>query len=68
MFLMLSCKPQSMACVVESIGVLVADISVVVDWKDLSHDVTNLMESQSALLSLKAWRSTGGLTHLLSQA
>jgi hypothetical protein len=57
MLFMSSCKPRNMACVVESIGVLVADISVVAARKDLSHDVTNLMDSQSALQSSNAWRS-----------
>ena len=46
-----------MACVVESMGILVADISVVADRKDLSHDVTSVMDSQSLSLSLKVWRS-----------
>ena len=46
-----------MACVVESIGDFVVDISVVAERKDLSHDATSLMDSQSALLSSSAWRS-----------
>jgi hypothetical protein len=46
MFLMSSCKPRNIACVVESIGVFVADISVVATRNDLSHDVTILMDSQ----------------------
>ena len=54
MFLMSSCKPRNIACVVESIGVFVADISVVATWNNLSHDVTILMDSQSVLLSSKA--------------
>jgi len=57
MFLMSSCKPRNIACIVESIGVFVADISVVATQNDLSHDVTILMDSQSALLSSKAWTS-----------
>ena len=52
-----SCKPQNIACIVESIGAFVADISVVATWNDLSHDVTILMDSQSALLSSKVWIS-----------
>src|ERR1700678_4696399 len=56
-FLISSCKPLNTACVVESIGIFVADISVVADRKDLSHDITNLMDSQSSLCSSKGWRS-----------
>ena len=33
------------------------DISVVADRNDLSQDVTNVMDSQSALLSSRSWRS-----------
>jgi hypothetical protein len=55
--LMSSCSPRNIACVVESIGTFVADISVVAAQKDLSHDVTNLMDSQSVLLSSNMWRS-----------
>jgi len=54
---MSSCKPRKIACVVESIGTFVADISVVACRKDFSHEVTNLIDSQSALLISNAWRS-----------
>jgi hypothetical protein len=43
-----------MACVVESIGIFVEDISVVAARKDLSQEVTRLMKSQSASLSSRA--------------
>ena len=46
-----------MAWVVDSIGDFVADISVVAEQNDLSHDAMSLMDSQSALLSSRAWRS-----------
>jgi len=52
--LMSSCKPRKMACVVDSIGDFVVDISVVADRNDLSHDATSFIDSQSALLSSKA--------------
>jgi hypothetical protein len=55
--LMSSCRPRNIACVVESMGTLVADISVVAALKDLSHDVTNRIDPQSVLLSSNAWRS-----------
>jgi hypothetical protein len=51
---MLSCKPRKIACVVESIGTFVADISVVADRKDFSHSATRLIDSQSVLLSSSA--------------
>jgi len=51
MFLMLSCNPRKITCIVESISTLVADISVVMDRKDFNHEATSLMESQSVLLS-----------------
>jgi hypothetical protein len=57
MFLMSSCKPQKIACVVESISTFVVDISVVADRKDLSQEATSLIDSQSALQSSRAWRS-----------
>ena len=40
-----------MACVDESIEDLVADIWVVADLNDFNHCVTNVMVSQSAVLS-----------------
>ena len=46
-----------MACVVDSIGDFVVDISVVADRKDLSHDDTSLIDSQLALLSSREQRS-----------
>jgi len=46
-----------MACVVDSIGDFVVDISIVADQKDLSHDDTSLIDSQSALLSSRERRS-----------
>jgi hypothetical protein len=42
---------------VESIGTFVVDISVVAEQKDLSQDVTSLIESHSAGLSSKSCRS-----------
>ena len=42
-----------MACIVKSIGIFVVDISVAADQKDLSHKVTNLMDSQSAFKSIE---------------
>jgi hypothetical protein len=48
---------RNIACVVKSIGTFVADISVVAALKDLSQDVTNLIDSQSVLLSSNTWRS-----------
>ena len=54
---MSSCSPQNIACVVESMGTLVADISVVATLKDLSHDVTSQIDPQSVLPSSNAWRS-----------
>ena len=54
---MLSCKPWKMAWVIKSIGDFVVDISVVTVRNDLSHDATSSMESQSALLSSREWRS-----------
>jgi hypothetical protein len=56
-FLMSSCKPQKIACIIESISNFVADISVVADQKVFSHEVISLRDSQSILLSLRAWRS-----------
>jgi hypothetical protein len=54
---MSSCRLRKIACVVESIGTFVADISVVANRKDFSHEVTSLIDSQSVLLSSYAWRS-----------
>jgi hypothetical protein len=57
MAFMSSCKPRKMAWVVDSIGIFVVDISVVAVRNDLSHDATSLIDSQSALLSSRTWRS-----------
>jgi len=54
---MSSCKPRKMAWTVDSIGDFVVDISVVAARKDLSHDDTSLIDSQSALLSSRECRS-----------
>ena len=51
---MSSCKARKMACVVDNIGNLVVDISVVAARNDLSHVVTRETESQSASLSSSA--------------
>jgi len=53
---MSSCNPRKIACVVESIGSFVADISVVADRKDFSHDVTSVTDSQSVTVSSREWR------------
>ena len=57
MVLISSCNPWNIACIVESIGTFVADISVVAALKDLSHEFTKHMDSQSVLLSSNVWRS-----------
>jgi len=57
MSLMSSCKPRKIAWVVDNIGILVVDISTVADRNDLSHNATNLMDSQSSSLSSREWSS-----------
>jgi hypothetical protein len=45
------CNPRKIACVVESIGCFVADISVVADRNNFNHDVTSVIDSQSVTVS-----------------
>jgi hypothetical protein len=52
-----SCRSRKTACIIESIGVFVEDISNVACWKDSSNDDTKQMESQSVSLILNGWRS-----------
>ena len=56
-FLILSCRPQKTACIIESIEVFVKGISNVAFQKDSSHNDTKQMESQSVSLISNGWRS-----------